>query len=471
MIKKKLEKKLEQKVKHVGTYLMSGVMKKKLDKRIKKVKDYLSIKDIVSLTRLIHDLHPVDLGEIFSHLNREEREAFFILFEPEEAAYVLPEMNSTFQKEILEKMENVRLARILEVMPSDDAVDILGNLVQERVKSILKLMRRREAKEVSQLLGYKENTAGGIMIPEFFSLSSEMTAIEAIEELRKTDIRHISYIYITTDAGYLIGVLPLRDLIVASSSTKLNEIVNKDIVRVRVESDQEEVANLVRKYNLRAIPVVDETNKLVGVVTVDDVLDVVVEEASEDIYRMAGVRVDDGLLHRPIPIVTRLRLPWLIICLMGGMVAAGIVGVFEESLAAVVVLAAFIPVIMGMGGNIGTQSSTIVVRGLATGSINIKNIWGVLWRELRIGLLIGAICGVVIGIIAQIWRGIPDLGIVVGISMAATITVAAFFGALLPILFQRFGVDPAIASGPAITTIKDITALLIYFGVATLIML
>jgi magnesium transporter len=471
MAKKKLEKNLEQKVKQVGTYLMSGVMKKKLDRRIKKVKDYLAIKDVVNLARLIHNLHPVDLGEIFNHLNREEREAFFILFESEEAACVLPEMNPTFQKEILEKIENVRLARILEVMPSDNAADILGNLAQERVKPILKLMSRREAREVSRLLGYKEDTAGGIMIPEFFSLSLEMTAAEAIEELRKTDIRHISYIYITTDGGYLVGVLPLRDLITADSSTKLSEIVNKDIVRVRVESDQEEVANLVRKYNLRAIPVVDETNKLVGVVTVDDVLDVVVEEASEDIYRMAGVRVDDGLLHRPIPVVTRLRLPWLIICLMGGMVAAGIVGTFEETLAAVVVLAAFIPVIMGMGGNIGTQSSTIVVRGLATGSINIRNIWGVLWRELRIGLLIGAICGIVIGIIAQIWRGVSDLGIVVGISMAATITVAAFLGALLPIVFQRCGVDPAIASGPAITTVKDITALLIYFGVATLIML
>ena len=309
------------------------------------------------------------------------------------------------------------------------------------------------------------------MTSDFFTLYSEMNVAEAIEKLRTIDIPNIPYIYIVADNGYFVGVLPLRALITADPFIKIGKITNKDVVRVTVDVDQEKVASLVKKYDLRAIPVVDHANKLVGIVTVDDILDIVTEEASEDIYRMAGIKEDESLLHRSIPIAVRFRLPWLIACLMGGIVAAGIVGIFEEILTAVIILAAFVPVIMGMGGNIGTQSATIIVRGLATGSINIKNVWNLLWRELRIGLLIGVICGLAVGIIAQIWQGSPELGIVVGTSMTATVTVAAFLGAFFPIFFQRLGVDPAIVSGPVITTVKDITALLIYFGIATLIML
>jgi magnesium transporter len=439
------------------------------EEKVRVIKGYLSHNEKDKLAQFAEENHPADLAGVIGDLEIEERSQFFSIISPEKAALVLPEVEPVLRKGLLEEMEETAISRILEKMPSHEVTDILGELPEKWTQQLLDLMKREKAEDVDELLGYKENTAGRIMNPEFFSLHSEMNVAEAIEKLRKTNIHDIPYIYITDD-GYLIGVLVLRALLIAAPDTKLSEIVNKDIVRVTVETDQEEVANLVRKYNLRAIPVVDKTNKLVGIVTVDNILDIVVEEASEDIYHMAGVK-EDGLLHRPISVVTRLRLPWLIICLAGGMVAARIVGAFEEALAAVVILAAFIPVIMGMGGNIGTQSSTIVVRGLAIGSIDIKNIWGILWRELRVGLLIGIICGIAVGVIAQIWRGIPDLGIVVGTSMTATITVAAFLGAFLPIVFQRFKIDPALASGPAVTTLKDITALLIYFGIATLVML
>lgn len=439
------------------------------EEKVRVIKDYLSHNEEDKLVQFAEDNHPADLADATRNLEREERSRFFSIISPEKAALVLPEMEPVLRKELFKEIEEKTISRILEKMPPHDATDILGELPEKWAQQLLDLMKREKAEDVDELLGYKENTAGRIMTPEFFSLRSDMRVTEAIEKLRKTNIHDIPYVYIADD-DYLIGVLSLRTLIAAAPDTRLSKIANKDIVRVTVEIDQEDVANLMRKYDLRAIPVVDRTNKLVGIVAVDDILDIVTEEASEDIYHMAGIK-EDSLLHRSIPAAVRLRFPSLIICLIGGMVAAGIVGVFEEALAAIIILAAFMPVIMGMGGNIGTQSSTIVTRGLATGSIDIRNMWRLLWRELRIGLLIGAICGVAVGVIAQIWKGTPYLGIAVGVSMAATIVVAAILGAFFPILFQRIGVDPAIASGPAITTVKDITGLLIYFGIATLIML
>jgi magnesium transporter len=438
------------------------------EEKVGVIKGYLSHGEKDKLMQLVQDYHPADMAAVTSELEKEERSLLFSIISPEKAALILPEMEPALRGELFKEMEETTISRILEKMPPDDATKILEEFPEEWRQQLLGFMRREKAEDVDELLGYKENTAGRIMTPNFFSLHSEINVTEAIEKLRKTNIHDIPYVYITDD-GYLVGVLSLRNLIAAAPDTKLSKIAKKDIVRVTVEVDQEEVANLVRKYDLRAIPVVDLTNKLVGIVTVDNILDIVTEEASEDIYHMAGIK-EDGLLHHPISTVTRLRLPWLVICLIGGLVAAGVVGMFEETITAVVILVAFVPVIMGMGGNIGTQSSTIVTRGLATGSIDIRDAWGLLWRELRVGLSIGAICGVALGVIAQIWKGTPHLGIVVGASMAATIVVAATLGAMLPILFQRFGVDPAVASGPAITTVKDITGLLIYFGIATLIM-
>jgi magnesium transporter len=449
-----------------------------IEENVRAVKDYLFHKQKDKLIQFAEDNHPADLADVTSNLNREERIHLFSIISPERAALLLPWTGPSLRRELFEEMEETTISHILEKMSSRDATNILEELPEKWARQLLALMKREKAEDIDELLGYKEDSAGRIMTPEFFSLPSEMRAAEAIEELRKTNIHSIPYVYIT-DKDHLIGVLSLRTLIAAAPSGRLSEIADKDIVRVTVDVDQEEVANLVRKYNLRAIPVVDRTNKLVGIITADDLLDIVAEEASEDIYHMAGIKdhihivgvKEDGLLRRSIPVVTRLRLPWLIICLVGGLLAAGVIGVFEETLAQIIILAAFIPVIMDMGGNIGTQSSTIVTRGLATGGIDVGDLWRLLWRELRIGLFTGVICGVVVGVAAQIWKGVPHLGLVVGLALTATITLAAFLGALLPLLCQRFGQDPAIASGPAITTIKDITGLLIYFSIATLIML
>jgi magnesium transporter len=230
---------------------------------------------------------------------------------------------------------------------------------------------------------------------------------------------------------------------------------------------------LFKKYDLLSLPVVDHEKRLVGIITVDDVVDVIEKEDTEDFHMMAAVHgktIKDKLLKVSIPNAIRMRLPWLIITLFGGMLAGGVIQIFEEALTAVIVLAMFIPVIMDMGGDIGIQTSTIVIRGLATGDINKKNAWKCLIREVLIGISMGVICGVVVGIAGQIWMGVPMLGLAVGGAMIATITVASFLGAFLPVIFERFRVDPAVVSGPLITTVKDITGLLIYFAIATLVM-
>lgn len=448
--------------------LMVAVMKKKLEERFKQIRGYLINKDTADLAGIIEDSHPADLAEILDHLEGEEKAALLDFLKPEEAARVLPEMDSGSQRELLEGLEDARLSRILEVMPSDNAADILGDLPEGREEKILGLMKKEEAEDVHRLLEYEEDSAGGIMTPDFFALPGEMKVEEAIEKLRGSDIEAISYIYVVGGEGRLEGVLSLRKLIIASPLTPLKEIMDTDAIRVTTDVDQEEVANLVRKYNLRALPVVDLTNILVGRVTVDDVLDVVEEEANEDIYKMAGTD-EEELLNGSILRVAWVRLPWLIIALLGTMVSAAVIrsfeGEFEPQM--LITLLAFIPAIMAMGGNIGVQSSTIVVRGLATGHLNFGHFWRLIFREARLGSLIGVISGVVAGTVALFWNGSGAiLGLIVALSMVVALTVAAILGTVIPLTVNRFNIDPAVVSGPFVTTLKDITGLLIYFSLA-----
>ncbi len=443
-------------------------MKKKLEEKLKQIRGYLTSKSVPELTKFIKESHPADLGEILNHLEREEKEIFLSLFKPEEAARVLPEMEPSSRGELLEDLDDTRLTQILEVMPSDNAADILGDLPEEREEKILGLMKKEEAEDVHRLLEYEEDSAGGIMTPDFFALPREMRVEEVLERLRRSDIEAISYIYVVDREGHLEGILSLRELITAPALTSLKEIMDTEVIRVTTDVDQEEVANLVRKYNLRALPVVDLTNTLVGRVTVDDVLDVVEEEANEDIYKMAGTD-EEELLNGSIFRVARVRLPWLIIALLGTMVSAVIIRTFEGGFEPqmLIALLAFIPAIMAMGGNIGVQSSTIIVRGLATGHLNLEHFWRLLFREARLGGLIGLISGVVAGVVALSWNGGGAiLGLIVALSMVIALIVAAILGTVIPLAVSRLNIDPAVVSGPFVTTLKDITGLLIYFSLA-----
>ncbi|MEN4005922.1 MAG: magnesium transporter [Methanobacteriaceae archaeon] len=321
---------------------------------------------------------------------------------------------------------------------------------------------------------YPEDTAGSRMIDDVPMVEEDITIGEVLSEIEEKIKRFetINYVYVIDEEKRLIGVFSIKEAFKANKMKKVKDIMEKNLINTDTLTDQEKVVYLALKHNLKAIPVVDSSERLLGIVPSDTLLEILYKEAGEDILHMGAVSSvkNDRLLHGSISTATRFRLPWLIITLLGGLAAGGVIAIFEEALDAVLALALFIPVIMHIGGSVGSQSSTIVIRGLATGSVALNHVRSVVWRELRIGISLGLICGIFAGIAGYLWQGDPGLGITVGVSMITTLVVAATVGGLLPIIFQRFGVDPAVASGPLITTIKDITGLFIYFSMATLIM-
>ncbi len=411
-------------------------------------------------------LHPADMADILRGLSPEKRKAFFDSLNPEVGAKVLRELDPVSEVQLLAELDNREISEILDEMPSDDAADVVLDLSREKADQVLQLMEKEESADVKKLLKYKEDTAGGIMTTEFVALNQELNSEEALQLLRKrVEPGPIHYIYVVGDDQKLLGVLLVKRLIASGPDVKLKEIMNRDIISVPTDLDQEEVARIVSKYDLLAVPVVDSQNQLAGIVTVDDVIDVIKEEDAEDIFRMAGTH-EEELLRKSIFKVAQIRLPWLLITLIGGLISCGLLRAFQFTLEKIIALAFFIPVIMGMGGNIGIQSSTIVVRGLATGNIDLARVGSAIFKEIKVGAVMGFACGALVGTIAYFLEREPVLGVVVGISMFVAITVAATMGTLVPLLFKRLKIDPAIASGPFVTTSNDITGLIIYFVLA-----
>lgn len=415
-------------------------------------------------------VHPSDLVELIDNLNDEQKKELFELLSDEDAALIIQEMEEFDQVSLLRLLTKHRASAILKEMAIDDAADLLGELSPGEVKELLSLIEE-EAEEIRGLLKYPEDTAGGIMTTDFIALSEDITVEEAIIRLRDIapEAEIIYYVYVVDSETKLSGVLSLRDLIAAEDGTILRQIMYRNVVSVTPQMDQEEVARVVARYDLLAVPVVDEEQRLLGIITVDDIIDVIEEEATEDIYRLAGTSEVEGvnILDASVINIASKRLPWLLLSLLGGLLSGSVIGAFETTLQSIVILAIFIPVIMDMGGNVGTQSSTIFVRGLATGEIGNKDVWRYFFREVKVGFFMGIFNGVIISAVAWLWQGIPVLGLVVGISMFITITFAALIGTLVPMFFNYYGVDPAISAGPFVTTIKDVTGLLIYFYTAS----
>lgn len=425
------------------------------------------------LAKVKAGVHPSDLAELVDELNDLQRRELFDLLSDEEAALIIQEMEDFDRVSLIRLLTRHRASSILKEMAVDDATDLLGELSREEARELLSLIDE-EADEIKGLLRYREDTAGGIMTTEFIALPEEIPVEEAITRLRELapDAEIIYYVYVINEHTKLTGVISLRDLIAAEDGTLLDEIMLRNVISVPAEMDQEEVARLVSRYDLLAVPVVDEEQRLLGIITVDDIIDVIEEEATEDIYRLTGtgeVKSVD-ILEASVFGIVRRRLPWLLISLLGGLLSGSVIGSFEETLQAIVILAVFIPVIMDMGGNVGTQSSTLFVRGLATGEIEKEDTWRYFLREVKIGFTMGGINGFAIAVAASLWQGMPLLGLVVGIAMFATISLAALIGTLIPIIFNHYGIDPAITSGPFVTSIKDVTGLLIYFSIATMFM-
>jgi magnesium transporter len=392
----------------------------------------------------------------------------FELVRGEGRGQVLSELDTATIQELLQDVPSTDVAWLLKDLGPDDVAYILGVLEEARAKEILALMRTEDSTEIADLLKYPKDTAGAIMTTEFFSLSEDATAQEAIRRLQEaTEAEMVFYIYVTDKDDRLVGVLSLRQLLTVPPQTPLKNIMTRDVISVTVDMDQEEVARQVARYNLLAIPVVEKDGKLAGIVTVDDVVDVIREEATEDMFKMAGAADADELLKTSSIDAARLRLPWLFTNLVGSLVSGAILWFFRYTIQEVVAIVSFIPVIAAMGGNVGLQSSTIIIRGLATGGIELTDMWKVFFREVRTGLVLGVACGVILTVAGWLWHGQYFLGMVVGASLIIAFFVSTSMATIMPILLKRLGVDPAVAAGPFVTTANDITGITIYLSLAT----
>ncbi len=422
-----------------------------------------------NLRKALGKIHPADIAHLFRYFSLEEQKTLLCLIaNTARAADVLVELDTDSWAQLAVLLDKNYLVSLVHEMADDDSALFIRSLPDELAEEILCQLKDDHSEDVERLLGYDEDTAGGIMSTEVFSLDQDLTVREAITALQDSeDYEMVFYVYVTDEHNHLVGVLSLRQLLTVPPSTRLCDIMSTNVLRVRTDMDQEEVAELVAKYNILAIPVVEDHGKLMGLITVDDVIDVMRDEATEDILRMAGTSEEELLLGNKAFKIARLRLPWLLATLVGGVVTGTLMWFFKATLEHAIMLISFIPVITGMGGNVGGQTSTIIVRGFATGRIDFAMLRQVFLKELRVGLVMGVTCGVVIAAVAMVWHQNLYLGLVVGLAMVAAITVAASMGVLVTAFFKKIGIDPAIASSPFVQTVNDITGILIYFGTAT----
>jgi len=427
-----------------------------------------------NLRKILHKTHPADLATLFRYFTEQERrEIFPLITDKHHASEVLSEMDDSLRAELINQLTREQVIELFSEMATDDLADILGLLPDDLSAEIVSLMEPENSDELEVILGYPEDTAGGIMIPETFSLNEEISASRAIEILQQSEQSEMAfYVYVVDEDRHLKGVCSLRQLLLVNPQTKLKEFMTTQVVSVLPDTDQEEVARLVGRYNILAIPVVDADNHLLGIVTVDDIIDVIREEATEDFLQMAGAGRDREILLKSTFEESKLRFPWLFATWIGGIVASLIVSSFSDLLREVVALAAFMPIIAGMGGNIGTQSATIVIRGLATGRVNIREAWKVILKEFRVGLILGVSYGIALSIIVNLiyHTSAITVGLVVGLGICFVMIISTLVGSFAPLLLDRLNVDPAIATGPFVTTSIDILGLLIYFSIALLLL-
>lgn len=440
---------------------------------LKQVELLIEKNDDIKLSEYIERIHYADLSEIIMELDDEKRNIVFGVLSIEDAAKVLEEIDSDVFVSLMSSLSIEQKRRLIDIMSLDDIVDQLGELSETEQKDIISHMDIEDAKDVKELLVYEDDTAGGIMTTDYIAVGKNLTAYKAIESLRKDaeDAETVYYVYVVDENEKLVGVMSLRELILASPTKKVEDIMNDNVIKVYVDEDQEDVARKVSKYDLLAIPVTDGNKMLKGIITVDDVIDVIEEEATEDILKFAGTSEEiSGEENLIIKIFNSIksRLPWLIVTIFGGLVSARIMSEFQGTLNANTTLALFVPILAGMGGNAGTQSSTITVRSIAMGNIVGKEAIRTVIQEISVGFFVGLICSAIVGIASFYLKGEMLLSVIVALAMWANMLTATFIGTIVPLIFKKIGVDPAVASAPFITTTVDITGLTIYFTLATI---
>ena len=438
---------------------------------IESVRRLLRMGATPNLLNLLQKQHPADLAQLFTELGEKERHAAF---------NTLVEKNGRLAMEALSELEADKgaallalrpadeIARLTQEIPSDDAAALIDHLPTELSQAVLGLIRPKAGGGVSELLEYDERTAGRLMNPNVFALAEDLSAGEAITALQAArDVEMVFYLYVVDERRHLVGVVSLRRLLLVPPDTPLKRIMTTDVYSVRADTDQEEVARQVASYNLLAIPVVDSENKLAGVITVDDVIDVIKDEATEDVFRLAGVSRDDGVLTPPSDSL-RQRLPWLLVNLVTAFLAASVVGLFTDTISRDLVLAAFMPVVAGMGGNAGTQTLAVIVRGLALGELTWSNARHALFKEGLVGVGNGLATGVVGALVAWAFSSDWRIALILMAAMIINMFVAAIAGTLVPLGLRALKIDPALASSVFITTVTDMSGFLSFLGLATL---
>ncbi len=417
---------------------------------------------------LARDLHPAERAQLLSTDDEGARQLLVDGLRPEEIGGSLPFMEQMYRDDLLSGWSAARIAEVLRTVPDDVATDVIQELPPEVAEATLTAMPLSLQRQIGHLLDYGTETAGGRMTGQRIAIAPERTVREVINFLRslQPNTEQPFYVYITDAGNHLVGVLNLRWLITAAPDTRVGPLATTEVLSVTADTDQEEAARLLKRYNLLALPVVDHAGRLLGTVTADDLLDVLEDEATEDMYRMAGVGTDEDL--RGVRTSVRNRLPWLTVNLGTALLAGLIVSLFEDTIARLALIAAFMPMVAGMGGNAGIQTVTVVVRSLALGRITPRDAMPVLRHELAVGLLIGTAIGVPVGLVGWLVNGNPTLGIIVGIAMTANITNGMVTGVFVPLLLHRLGQDPAISAGIWMTTFTDVVGFLMLLGMATL---
>ncbi|MCK9262968.1 MAG: magnesium transporter [Deltaproteobacteria bacterium] len=437
---------------------------------VKLLQDYIEKGWEFHIIDMLHDLKPVEIAELIEALDEESRGKFFVLLDVDTASEVIAELSSESREDVIDGMSDKDLARIVQDMDSDDAADLVGDLHAERAERVLAELSPEDSYDIKSLLKYPEDTAGGIMQRELISAHPNATVDEVIAQIRRlhTEINNIYMVYVVDNRRALVGTVPLVNLILSKPDSTMAQIMDLDPLTVPVAMDQEQVANLFKRYDSMVLPVVDEQGFLLGRITVDDIVDIMEEEATEDMFMLAGAEED--LLSSSVVRNASTRIPWLFVSWMGGVLASFLIREFESTISRVVGLAAFMPIILGMGGNVGTQTVALIVRGIATGASSM-NFRSIVLKQMGVGVLLGAMFAVMLGLIAFFLY--PDekrISIVVALAITISMSLASFMGTFLPFLFYKLDKDPAIASGPFVTTTMDILGVTAYLGIAGLLL-
>ncbi len=445
---------------------------------MEEIKQLLKNKKINELKRMLNELNSADISTLLEELNEElDKEKVLIVFRllsKEKAGEAFSYLEPDMKEKLIGDLTDKELKNVINELYMDDTVDLLEEMPSNVVKRILKNVKPEDRETINELLRYPEDSAGSIMTTEFVDLKENMTVGQALQKIKKIglDKETIYYCYVLTTKRNLIGIIDLKKLVVRDNSEMIRDLMETNVIKVTTMEDKENVAKVLSKYSFLAVPVVDNENRLVGIVTVDDAIDVIQDEATEDLEKMAAMApTEEDYFSTGVFKHAKNRVLWLLILMLSATITGGIITNYENAFAAVPLLVSFIPMIMGTGGNCGSQSSTLIIRGLATDEIKLKDVFKVIWKETRVAIIVGIVLAIVNAISIILQYNDYMLATTIGITLILTVILAKFIGCILPLLAKRLKLDPALMASPLITTIVDTCSILVYFSIATIIML